>query len=264
MHRPTRFAMAFLAMGSFTANAQAGVSLDLFRQVPAPPADEATALRWWKDGKLGGPEIQPFLDQVEKERSAILDLNGGRYPALEPLAPGDGASAEAQGISAGYQQYLARNAGANSADAQLGKRTRWLQAAMGGRLSVVLKLLKPCAIPCTDEEIVAFNAPHQAEVSRLVRQDLVQWGALFSDWKQQREPIVLSAQQRLEVADTVLPTFNSASKRVLAHYRAAMLSEVEALLSITATAVRRTFSIGSGEVDAVTGPSRSASAKARH
>ncbi len=264
MLRPNRFAMAFLAIGSFAANAQAGISLDLFRQVPAPPADEATALRWWKDGKLGGPEIQPFLDQLEKERSVILDLNGGHYPVLEPLSPGDDAPAVVQDISAGYQKYLARHGEANSAQAQLGKRSRWLQAAMGGRLSVVLKLLKPCAVPCEDADIVAHNAPHQAEVSRLVRQDLVQWGALFADWKQKREPIVLAEQPRLEEADKALPTLNDASKSLLARYRAAMLSEVEALLSITETAVRRTFSIGSGEVDAVTGPSRSASAKAKN
>ena len=77
MLRPNRFAMAFLAIGSFAANAQAGISLDLFRQVPAPPADEATALRWWKDGKLGGPEIQPFLDQLEK------DLVTVKYPEAD-------------------------------------------------------------------------------------------------------------------------------------------------------------------------------------
>lgn len=261
MLRPNPFFAAALAFGPCSFNASAATSLDLFSQIPAPPQDERVAIQWWKDGKLGGSELEPLLAQIEAERTIILKLNGGAYPQLETVERDDGAPAPVQDVTSQYLQYVSRYSGAQSAQEKLGKRMRWLQSAMGGSLSRVLKLLKPCPLPCEDAEIAAFNAPHRAQISRLVRQDLVQWRALFDDWKRQRLFIVSAAQPALEAVGAETSTLDSASKSALAHYRAAMLSEVEALLSITKTAVHRTFDIESGRVDAVTGPSRSASAR---
>jgi hypothetical protein len=132
----------------------------------------------------------------------------------------------------------------------LGKRTRWLQIAMGGKLAAVIK--------------PADGAPPSpaalAEKQRLAEQDLKQWAALSEDWRAGRSNLLTEGQARIAAAQDGALATTSAGRAVIAQYRAAMLKEIELALSITELALKRSYAIDSGQVDAVSSATRKAAA----
>ena len=238
------------ALGLSTLKADAATVSNLWEQVPEPPASIGEALAAWEGDHLAMPRAKYLLDQMNAERLAITQIEqGGGQDS------GAVDSELEQTLEIAYARYAQKNSDARAPDVLLAKRTRWLQSAMGGRLSKLLASMTPCEVPCSDPEIIARNAPQEARKRELLSQDLSQWRALFDDWKAKRTPII---RRGLQVIGSVEPKALGASARsVLAQYRTAMLRETELLLSITELAVKRSHAIDSGQVDAVTGPSRS-------
>lgn len=244
------------AFGLSTAPcAQAAPPLQLFDQVPAPPADVGTALGWLRNGQIVTPEYAQLKQAIEAERGAIAALNGGSLPAIAdavPVLPPTEAP-EVQGVVRGYADYLASNSGKQAPASVLGKRARWLHAAMSGRLGAVLGAMKPCASPCTDADALAANQPMLPARQELAEQDLKQWNALFLDWKAGRRGAVASAQTLIAAAGEGASARSTEGRAAIAAYRAAMLREVETALSVTELALKRANAIESGDVDAVSG-----------
>lgn len=249
-HRLTLFA---LALGLTAPAARSASPLELLDQVPAPPADVATALSWTENGRIVTPEYTRLKQAIEAERASIIALNGGAPPAALAPTSIEGEPAEVQLALKAYGDYLAANSGKQEPAAAIGKRARWLHAAMAGKLGALLGAMKPCPVPCTDPAAQAQNQPLLPARNKLAEQDLLQWNALFSDWLSKRRAIVSEAQARLSAAGDGTRAVGPAARSALAGYRAAMLREVEATLSVTELAVKRANAIETADVDAVSG-----------
>lgn len=253
------------AFGLCTAPSARGASLiELFDQVPAPPDDVGAALGWMRDGRIVAPEYVRLREAIEQERGAIAALNGGPYPVAPGRAPGPAPDEppEVQGALRAFGDYLAANAGAQAPAPVLGKRARWLHAAMSGRLGAVLGAMKPCAWPCTDGDALAANEPMRPAREELAAQDLRQWNTLFRDWQSRRRAAVASAQAFIAATGEGARATSDAGRSGLAAYRAAMLQEVEVALSVTELALRRAHAIQTVDVDAVSGSTYSPRKKA--
>lgn len=227
----------------------------LWQKVPEPPSSVDQAVDWWRQGRMDSPEANQLRSLMLNERTEIEALASG---ASTERAAQTGTSSSAdveQALEIEWARYQQANGGDQAPEALLKKRTRWLQAAMGGKLSGVLAQMEPCEVPCTDPDVVTRNAPFESRKRELLDQDLAQWRALFADWKNKRGSIIRRGQKLISEVNPAALSENS--RKRLAQYRRAMLHEVETLLSITELAVKRSFSIESGKVDAVTGPSRS-------
>lgn len=246
--RLIRKASVTTLLGLSAFNARAGSPIEYWHQVPAPPESSVIAQQWWGQDAWRSSEVLSLLDQLEAEREQLL--------ALSRTTVADRESTELQ-IS--YARYQQQHGGDRAPDVLLGKRTRWLQAAMGGRLAKLLAKITPCPSPCTDSDLVARNAPHEARKQELLQQDLKQWGALFADWKGKRTALLRRGE--LETQEPKPESLGEKSRRAYIAYRRALLKEVELLLSVTELAVKRNAQISMGKVDAVTGASRSAAAK---
>lgn len=258
----SRYRVIFAAAVGLSAIEGKAASLsDLHARVPRPPADVATALGWIDKGEIVAPEYTRFKLALEAERTAITALNGGTPPQLVTGSSVDAAeSPEVQGAANAYDTYLASHVGDQEPAKVLGKRTRWLQAAMGGRLGAVLPKLAPCPAPCKDAAIIAQNRPVLAEKQRLAQQDMKQWTTLFADWHSKRTAIVDKAQALIAATGEGTKASSAAGRSAIARYRAAMLKEIEVSLSVTELAVNRAYAIETGEYDALSSPTRSATA----
>lgn len=253
--RPGPLIAAIAAAFGISTSARAASLVELLDQVPEPPADVTRALAWMRDGQIVDPAYTQLKQAIETERGAIATLNGGTFPAATdsvPAAP-TGEPPEVQGALKAYGDYLAANSGKQAPASVLGKRARWLHAAMSGRLGAVLGAMKPCASPCTDAQVLAANQPMMPAREELAEQDLKQWNTLFQDWRSKRRPVVASAQSFLAAAGDGARASSAAARAGLAAYRAAMLREVEATLSVTELALRRANAIETADVDAVSG-----------
>ncbi|WP_420466576.1 hypothetical protein [Panacagrimonas sp.] len=242
------------ALGLVTANAQSASLSELMDRVPAPPQTVAAALSWVRDGQIVAPEYTRFRQALDAERAAIVELNGGPLP-VQPVAPSLGApeAPEVQGALQAYTQYLQEYSGKAAPDAALGKRARWLHAAMSGRLGAVLGQMKPCPMPCEDPAALAQNQPLMGNRDQLAKQDIAQWNTLFQDWKSKRRAVVVLGQTRIAGTETGAKALTPAGRSVIAQYRAALLKEIEVTLSITELALKRAFAIETADVDAVSG-----------
>ncbi|MGH8517291.1 MAG: hypothetical protein ACREUE_07500 [Panacagrimonas sp.] len=235
--------------------AHAASLIELFERVPAPPADVGTALGWLQNGQIVNPEYTQLKQALEAERSAIATLNGGTLPASSDSAPKLPATEtpEVQGAVRAYADYLASNSGKQAPAPVLGKRARWLHAAMSGRLGTVLGAMKPCPSPCTDTTALAANQPMLPAREELAEQDLRQWNTLFLDWQAKRRGVIASAQAFITATGEGARATSAEGRAGLAAYRAAMLREVEVALSVTELALRRANAIETVDVDAVSG-----------
>ncbi len=248
----SRFLLA--ALGLSAAGAQAASLSEMMDAVPPPPDNVALALSWTQDGQIVAPEYTAIRKAIKAEMAAIEALNGGPLPdTLSAPSPGPDEAPEVRGAALALQQYLASHSGKAAPSAAVGKRARWLHAAMSGRLGAVLGQMTPCTVPCTDEAALASNQPLQLNRSSLARQDIDQWGALFDDWVETRSPLVGKGQALIAATGEGSAARTAAGRSAIAQFRAALLREVEAALSITELAVRRAFAIQTVDVDAVSG-----------
>lgn len=248
-----RLTLFALALGVSAPVASAGSLLDLLEQVPAPPSDVATALSWTEGGRIVTPEYTQLKQAIEAERASIAALNGGTAPAATAPRSSEGEPPAVQLALKAYGDYLAANSGKQEPSAAIGKRARWLHAAMAGKLGALLGAMKPCPTPCTDPSAQAHNQPLLPARSKLAEQDLLQWNALFADWRGKRRAIVSQAQAQLAATGDGVLAVSPAARSALAGYRAAMLREVEATLSVTELALKRANAIETADVDAVSG-----------
>lgn len=247
-HRP----LVAAALGLYALRVHAGSLPELLDQVPPPPADYATALSWTANGAIVEPGYLQLKQALEAERAAIAALNGGAMPAT-PGAPAPGTSepVEVQLALKAYADYLDDYSDRKAPLAAVGKRARWLHAAMADKGKAVLSRMRPCPLPCNDPAALAQNQPLLAERRAFAEQDLRQWNTLFSDWRAKRSGIVTQAQAQIAATGEGAKANSAAARSGIAQYRAAMLREIEALLSVTELALKRVVWIESGDVDAV-------------
>jgi hypothetical protein len=247
-HRP----LFALVLGLAAFNARAASLQDLMDAVPAPPETAAAAQRWLRNGEIVEPEYTRFKQSIVAERAAILALNGGPLPQT-PLAPAlnPAEPPEVQVALRGYADYLSAHADKKDPAAVLGKRARWLHAAMADKLRELLSKMAPCPAPCADPSAVAQDPALVGRRQQMEDQDLRLWSTLFQDWRQGRQGVIREAQAEIEAAGAGAKASTAAGKSGLAQYRAAMLREVELALSVTELAVNRYAAIERGDVDAV-------------
>lgn len=246
------------AMGLASYHSQAASLSQLMASVPLPPTDVSTALTWVKDGEIVAPQYLQFKQSLEAERAATLALAGGSLPAAPtPLSADIPDAPEVQTAIRAYDSYLQTNSGAQDPKTALNKRTRWLQAAMGGQLQDLMGKMKSCPEPCADPAAIKQNQPLMFKKQMLAESDLKQWGMLFQDWRRTRSSYVSTGDASIAAVGGGAKATTPAGKSAVAQYKAAMLKEIDLLLSLTETAVRRAYVIESGKVDAVSSPSRS-------
>ena len=106
--------------------------------------------------------------------------------------------------------------------------------------------MRPCPAPCTDSAILAENQQHLEARMRILDTEIRTWNALFDDWKKTRGAYVIPGDLSLGVAAPAAATATPQGRSTLASYRAAMLDEVEMLLSITELSALRAAAITSG------------------
>ena len=236
----TPFVIAVFGLSSF--NAHAASLAQLYDRVPAPPADVATALSWWQDGKIVAPEYQSFMQALEAERAATAALAGGTLPPITAAPTLDNTeTVEVRQAATAFNAYLIEFSDKKEPSAALAKRTRWLQAAMGGNL----------------QKVLAQGADADAKKARLAQQDISQWNTLFADWTRSRSVIVDKAEVQIAATGEGAKATSPAGRMAIAKFRAAMLKEIEVALSVTELAVKRAWAIESGQPDAVSSPTRS-------
>ena len=241
--RYTPFVIAVLGLGSLDAHA-ASLS-QLYGRVPAPPADVGTALSWWHEGKIVAPEYQSFKQELEAERAATAALAGGAFPQITPaVTPDNTEPPEVRQAAVAYNAYLAEFSDKKEPAAALGKRTRWLQAAMGGNL----------------QKVLAQPQGADDKKARLAQQDISQWNTLFADWTRSRAAIVDKAELQIAATGEGAKALSPDGRMAIAKFRAAMLKEIEVALSVTELAVKRAWAIETGQPDAVSSPTRNVKA----
>jgi len=253
-HRLSLIAVAVLSLGAPVVDARASSLAAMLDQVPAPPLDVGTAMSWIENGKVVSPQYTQLKQAIDTERAAIAALNGGTAPAPGVAPPSSaGEPAEVQIALKAYSDYLEANSGKQDPASAVGKRARWLHAAMRDSLTALLKTVKPCPVPCSDPAAVTQNQPLEPKRNELAAQDLRQWNTLFLDWQAKRRAIVADGQARIAATGDGAKATTPAGRAGLASYRAAMLREVEVTLSVTELALKRVNAIETGDVDAVSG-----------
>lgn len=241
---------AVLGLAAFNVRA---MSLpELMSSVPAPPRDAATALSWIRNGEIVTPEYTRLKQAIDAERAALVALNGGPLPQ-PPVAPTPSAAepAEVRFALKGYSDYLAANSGKQDPASVLGKRARWLHAAMADKMRDLIGRMAPCPAPCANPSAVAQDAGLLDRRRQMGDQDLRLWSTLFEDWQQSRLKVVSGAEAEIAATGEGAKATTAAGKAGVAQYRAAMLKEVELTLSVTELAVRRIDAMERGDVDAV-------------
>jgi hypothetical protein len=236
MRQSTRWAALFLGAAAFQARAAS--LTDLLAGMPPPPADVSAAVGWIRDGQIVDPAYVRFKQSLEAEHAAIVALNGGIEPVLQgtPSIPA-GDAPEVQVAAREYEDYVATHSGNDDPTNAMNKRTRWLQGAMGKRLA-------------------ASTAGPQRDA--LAREDLKYWIALSGAWASERKPMLERAQATIAATGEGSKATTAEGRSVIARFRAAMLREIEVALSVTELAVRRSWAIETGQVDAISSASRNA------
>lgn len=238
--------LVIAVLGLSSVDAQAASLAQLYARVPAPPADVSTALSWWQDGKIVAPEYLSFKQALDAERAATAALAGGAFPEVTAIGALDaGEAPEVREAALAYSAYLGEFSDKKEPSAALGKRTYWLQAAMGGNLQKTL---------------AAQGQEAEARKARLAQQDISQWNTLFLDWTRGRSAIVDKAEARIAATGEGAKAVSPSGRLAIARFRAAMLKEIEVALSVTELAVRRAWAIDSGQPDAVSSPTRNVKA----
>lgn len=232
----------------------------LYEAVPQPPAALASAQNWIKQGEIVHPQVLEMRAVLAAERSKLAGLNGGELPAsLAPVPDNLPPADDIQAAARSYAVYLIRHQGNKTPTAILAKRKRWLQRAYGQKQLDISKSIADCDSPCSDAAIAASNEALLKRRDFELRTELRSWDALFDDWKKTRVGNIFTAESRLEaVGDPAATT--AEGRELIANYRAAMLEEVELLLSITELSVLRIDAILRGldgsESDAITGATK--------
>lgn len=237
-------------------SAEAATLSDLYRQVPKPPADAGDALTWQRDGRIINPEFSRITAVLAAERAKNSALNGGEAPqARVSISASTTDSLEVQAASRGYADYLARTEGANASQAVLAKRKRWLQAAFGRKQMGISEKMAACTGACADSE--AYQMLTQ-DRDRELKTEIRAWNALFDDWQKHRYGELIAADSRIAATAGAATTVQS--RALLASYQAAMLDEIDLLLSITELCVLRVAAIIKGldgpEPDGISGATK--------
>lgn len=220
--------LLILASLLFSAPSFAATPLtELYKSTPAPPKDPSTALAWIKDGKVVAPEIVTLESNLQAAEATAL-AEATKAAAGAKSATPDSAAVTA--AAAGYRAYIAANEGANSPEAVLGGRVKWLASRFSG--------LKK-RVAGTDRE------------TEVREQELAAYRSLFADWQTQRTPIIGKAQAELAAAGEPATIASPESRAAVQRYRAAMINEVEVLLGLTRFSVERAAGLPSPESSTV-------------
>lgn len=254
-------ALTFSALSAYSATLS-----DLYNSVPRPPSDAATALTWVQDGKIVQPDFVEIDTAIAALRAKIAELNGGETPPARIAVPASLAdSAVVQAAAASYSDYLAMNEDDKAPQAVLGKRKRWIQAAFGRTQMSISEKMTTCATPCTDEAILAANEPLTRARDQELKTEIRGWNAMFDDWKKKRFGVVMTADSRVAATAEGGAATTAQGRSIMASYQAAILDEVELLLSISKLAVLRADAIMAGldgtEPDGISGATKKKSAK---
>jgi hypothetical protein len=255
------FAFA-LTLGAIAAQAATPLS-DLYSAVPKPPASAAEALTWLSDGEIVYPKYLEVATALAAERARIAELNGGKAPEASVTPPASIAdSAEVQAAARNYANYLAKNQGAEAPAAVLSKRKRWLQAAFGQNQMQIAKAMTPCDTPCTDEAAIEANKSLINRRDYELKTEIRAWNAMFDDWKTKRFSAVIPADSSIGPTAGGTAATTAEGRSVLASYQAAILDEIELLLSIPKLCVLRAEAIMNGldgsEPDGISGATKKA------
>lgn len=252
---------AFFAVAASTA-AVAAAPIDLFNQVPRPPQDAAAAQGWVSDGRIVQPQLVAARQALEAERAGDIASQGA--VASNAVAPATaGGSAEVQRAARAFSDYQRANAGDHDPQAALAKRKRWLQRALGQQQMEINERIQPCPEPCADAAVVASNQKQLQLRMRTLDTELRTWNALFDDWKKKRSSYLVPGSQHLAAAEAVAA--GADERQLMAQYHAAMLNEVEMLLSITELSALRAAAITRGldgsEPDSISGATKKVAAR---
>lgn len=247
-----------VALGAAAMSAQAAPVTQLMADIPPPPKDIDAALSWMDGGNFVNPGYLAFKQKVEQEKAEIAALNGGAPPQLgSPVSPDVEEPGQVKRAIRAYDAYLNHNSAERSPEALLKKRTRWVQRAMGQQQMTIAQKMQPCVDPCKDPADIPANANLLAQRDRLLSQELEMWALLFEDWRKSRVDFLNEAEPIIEGAGEGALAQTPQGKAGVATYRAAMLKEVELMLSITELSVQRAAAIDRGldgsEPDSISG-----------
>ncbi|WP_373092573.1 hypothetical protein [Zhongshania sp.] len=234
---------------------------DLYSAVPRPPADVTEALTWVNEGEIVQAKFVAVAAALAAERAKIATLNGGATPSIPiSVATSIPDSVEVQAAARSFADYLAHAQGDAAPKAVLGKRKRWLQAAFGSSQLEISRSMAPCDTPCTDTAVIEANKRLVSRRNYELKTELRAWNAMFDDWKTKQFGVLIAGDAHIEAAGGAATTAQGRS--IMASYQAAMLDEIELLLSITKLCVLRAEAIVKGldgsEPDAISGATKKA------
>lgn len=235
---------------------------DLYSAVPRPPADVTEALTWVRDGEIVQAKFVAAAAALAAERAKIATLNGGTMPSIPiSVATSIPDSVEVQAAARSFADYLAHAQGDAAPKAVLGKRKRWLQAAFGRSQLEISRSMAPCDTPCTDTAVIEANKRLVSRRDYELKTEIRAWNAMFDDWKTKQFGALIAADTYIEAAGGGAAT-TAQGRSIIASYQAAMLDEIELLLSITKLCVLRAEAIVKGldgsEPDAISGATKKA------
>ncbi len=234
---------ALLLLLPLTANA--GGIASLLMSAPLPAADAEQALTYALDGAIVSAEYLTYEGQLMGFQAETRELNGESPAALDPPASvAEALSPAFRPLADALANYRLQAQGKNDPTHLLGKRKRWLQAAMGGTQARINRQLTPCDNPCADSEVAARNQSLLGQRRSSLNTELKAWNALFEDWRKTRMQLL----QPLDAATDAIaaPSPGSADAQLLATVRANLAREAELLYSISTLAALRADAIDSG------------------
>lgn len=196
---------------------------ELYRGIPPPPADVATAITWVQQGKVIAPEVVTLESNLRAAHAAVLDAADNAAASSSGAAPDPSAIAA---VSAGYQSYAAAHSGQQAPAAALGGRVQWLAKRFSG---------------------LRKRVEGSDRVPDVLEQELAAYRALFADWQGQRLGLLTKAQTELAAVGDPAAIGSAEDRAAVERYRAAMLNEVEVLLGLTRFAVERAAQLPSAE-----------------
>ena len=257
----TILAVAF-TLAAFSVQAATPLSY-LYSAVPSPPADADQALVWMDGGEIVHAKFVAITAALAVERAKIAELNGGDPPSARITVPARLAdTAEIQAAAGSYGEYLAKTEGADGPQAVLGKRKRWLQAAFGRNQMEISKEMTVCDAPCTDATVLEANRRLMSRRDYELKTEIRAWNAMFDDWKTKRFGVVIAGDARIAATAGGTAAISAQGRSLMASYQAAMLDEIELLLSISKLCVLRAAAIMKGldgsESDGISGASKKA------
>lgn len=225
--------------------ADAGSAAGLLMSAPQPAANAEQALSYAADGEIVSAEYLAYEDQLKGFQAETSELNGGSQTALDlPASVADALSPAFRPLAKTLENYRLQAQDKNDPTHLLGKRKRWLQAAMGGTQARINRQLTPCDTPCTDSDVAASNQALLAQRRSSLNTELKAWNALFEDWRKTRMQLIQPLDTAADQVATPVP--GSADAQLLATVRANLAREAELLYSISTLAALRADAIDSG------------------